>query len=128
MMFFNGSQNLLAAVFENGYWNCLSSESLSVILTGVAVVFCMLLVLILAIKLIGSVFGSVGKNAEEKKAAKAEKAAAKAAAAAKKGCGGCRQGCSCGKSRAGSCRNCGSGRCDRCHQRCGVYDAGPRQL
>ena len=84
MMFFNGPQNLLAAVFENGYWNCLSSESLSVILTGVVVVFCMLLVLILAIKLIGSVFGSVGKNAEEKKAAKAEKAAAKAAAAAKK--------------------------------------------
>ena len=84
MMFFNGTQNLLAAVFENGYWNCLSSESLSVILTGVVVVFCMLLVLILAIKLIGSVFGSMGKNAEEKKAAKAEKAAAKAAAAAKK--------------------------------------------
>ncbi len=83
-MFFNGTQNLLAAVFENGYWNCLSSESLSVILTGVVVVFCMLLVLILAIKLIGSVFGSMGKNAEEKKAAKAEKAAAKAAAAAKK--------------------------------------------
>ena len=88
MMFFNGTQNLLAAVFENGYWNCVGKESLSVILTGVVVVFAMLLVLILAIKLIGSVFGSMGKNAEERKAAKeqakAEKAAAKAAAAAKK--------------------------------------------
>ena len=60
-------------MFENGKWGCLSTESLSVILTGIIVVFAMLLLLILTIKLISLLvagFETLSKNSKDKKAAK----------------------------------------------------------
>ena len=76
-------------MLENGTWDALSANSLSVILTGIVVVFAILVILIIAIKIVSLIvnaFLNVGKKEkkakEEKKSDRPAGNAAKASVAA----------------------------------------------